>query len=282
MSAKPSRTWLITGCSTGLGRALAEKLISNGERVFATARKPEDLADLVAGHPNASALKLDVTVAADVAAAVAEVDKAGGVDVLVNNAGYGYLTSIEEGTEDGYRAQFEANMFGLIAMTRAVLPGMRERRRGHIVNIASVGGLVGNPGSGYYAATKFGVVGLSEALSKEVGAFGVKVTVVEPGPFRTDWAGRSLQSTPQTISDYRDTVHARLNKLGQTSGHQPGDPERAAQAIITVVDSPNPPVNLILGADGLARVRAKLAELTAEIDRWEALTLGADFPGNVS
>src|SRR4051812_25957306 len=189
-----NRTWLITGCSTGFGRALAELLIARGERVFATARRVEQLAELVDGHANAHALTLDVTSSADIAAAVAAVEAAGGIDVLVNNAGYGYLTAFEEGDEAGYRAQFETNLFGLIAMTKAVLPGMRARGSGHIVNIASVGGLVGNPGSAYYAATKFGVVGLSEALSKEVGPLGIKVTVVEPGPFRTDWAGRSLQS----------------------------------------------------------------------------------------
>lgn len=277
MSHSP-RTWLITGCSTGIGRALAEVLIARGEHVVATARKPESLADLVAGHDNARALKLDVTVSADVEAATSEVERAGGVDVLVNNAGYGYLTAIEEGDEEGYRAQFEANVFGLIAMTKAVLPGMRERRSGHIVNIASVGGLVGNPGSGYYAATKFGVVGFSEALSKEVGALGIRVTVVEPGPFRTDWAGRSLQSSARPIEAYAATVHARLKQVGATSGKQEGDPRRAAEAIITAVDSPEPPLNLVLGAPGLRAAREKIAALSAELDKWEALTLSADFP----
>lgn len=273
-----NRTWLITGCSTGLGRSLAEVLISRGERVFATARKVEQIADLVGSRANAHGLQLDVTSPKEIADAVAAVEAAGGVDVLVNNAGYGYLTAFEEGSEDGYRAQFETNMFGLIAMTKAVLPGMRGRGRGHIVNIASVGGLVGNPGSAYYAATKFGVVGLSEALSKEVGALGIKVTVVEPGPFRTDWAGRSLQSSGQRIDAYAKTVHARLDQVAEMSGHQPGDPARAAEAIITVVDSDQPPVNLVLGAPGLKMVREKLGALSSEIDQWEKVTLGADFP----
>ena len=274
-----TRTWLITGCSTGLGRALAEVLIARGETVFATARKPETLDDLVQGHTNAHALKLDVTVPAEIEASMGEIKRAGSaVDVLVNNAGYGYLTAIEEGDEDGYRAQFEANMFGLIAMTKAVLPGMRERGSGHIINIASVGGLVGNPGSGYYAATKFGVVGLSEALSKEVKAFGIKVTVVEPGPFRTDWAGRSLKSSPHPISAYADTVHARLKQVNDYSGKQPGDPRRAAEAMITVVDSKEPPLNLVLGAPGLKMVRQKIQDLTKELDAWEAVTLSADYP----
>lgn len=277
MSDAP-RTWLITGCSTGFGRALAQILIGRGERVFATARDPRSLDDLVAGHDNARALQLDVTARADIEAATAEIERAGGVDVLVNNAGYGYLAAIEEGDEAGYRAQFEANVFGLIALTKAVLPGMRERGSGHIVNIASVGGLVGNPGSGYYAATKFAVVGLSEALSKEVCALGIKVTVVEPGPFRTDWAGRSLQSSARPIEAYAGTVHARLRQVGESSGRQPGDPVRAAEAIIAAVDSPEPPLNLVLGAPGLKAVREKVAALSAELDRWEALTLSADFP----
>ena len=276
MSHTP-RAWLVTGCSTGLGRALAQALISRGERVFATARNPQQLSDLIDGHDNATALKLDVTSAEDVKAAAAAVEKAGGVDVLVNNAGYGYLTAFEEGDEAGYRAQFETNVFGLIAMTKAILPAMRARGSGHIVNIASVGGLVGNPGSAYYAATKFGVVGLSEALSKEVGALGVKVTVVEPGPFRTDWAGRSLQSSGKRIDAYAKTVHERLDQVARFSGNQPGDPERAANAIIAAVDSEHPPLNLVLGAPGLKMARDKLSTLAAELDRWEAVTLSADY-----
>ncbi|ART93739.1 short-subunit dehydrogenase [Zymomonas mobilis] len=278
MSDKTKRTWLITGCSTGLGRALAELLIEKGEHVFASARKLESLADLVHGHANAHALKLDVTSETDIKAAVGTVEKAGGIDVLVNNAGYGYLTAFEEGDEAGYRAEFETNMFGLIALTRNVLPFMRERASGHIINVSSVGGFIGNPGSAYYAATKFGVVGLSESLSKEVGALGIKVTAVEPGPFRTDWAGRSLQASKHIISAYEETVHVRLRQVSEASGHQLGDPRRAAEAMVAVVDSEHPPLNLVLGAPGLKMVRAKLAALTAELDKWEALSLSADFP----
>jgi len=276
--AEATRTWLITGCSTGIGRALAERLLAKGERVFATARNPEQLRDLVVGHDNAHALKLDVDVAADIKAAVAAVERAGRLDVLVNNAGYGYLTAIEEADEQGYRAQFETNMFGLIAMTKAVLPAMRERGSGHIINVASVGGFIGNPGSGFYAATKFGVVGFSESLSKEVGPLGVKVTVIEPGPFRTDWAGRSLQTSAHPIAAYEETVHARLKQLDAVNGRQVGDPKRAAEAIITVVDSAEPPLNLVLGAPGLKLAREKLKALAAEFDKWEALTLSADYP----
>jgi NAD(P)-dependent dehydrogenase (short-subunit alcohol dehydrogenase family) len=276
------RNWLITGCSTGFGRALAEVLIARGERVFATARNPAQIADLVAGHANATALRLDVTAHDDIAAALAVVEEAGGVDVLVNNAGYGYLTAFEEGDEQGYRDQFETNVFGLIALTKAALPAMRQRGSGHIVNIASVGGLVGNPGSSYYAATKFGVVGLSEALSKEVGPLGIKVTVVEPGPFRTDWAGRSLQSGSGRIAAYAKSVHERLDQVSAMSGHQPGDPVRAAEAIIKAVDAEKPPLNLVLGAPALQLAREKLTALIAELDAWEEVTLGADYPESVS
>jgi NAD(P)-dependent dehydrogenase (short-subunit alcohol dehydrogenase family) len=243
--------------------------------VFATARQPEQIADLVAGHPHAHALKLDVTCPEDILAAL---EAAGEIDVLVNNAGYGYLTAFEEGEDEACRAQFEANLFGLMALTRAVLPGMRARGSGHIVNIASVGGLIGNPGSSYYAASKFGVVGLSEALAQEVGPLGIKVTVVEPGPFRTDWGGRSLQSSSTRIPAYAQTVHQRLDMIARYSGHQPGDPVRAAQAIITAVESDKPPLNLILGKFGVDAVRQKIAALSAEIDAWEQVSLGADFP----
>ncbi|KQT44473.1 short-chain dehydrogenase [Aureimonas sp. Leaf454] len=274
------RNWLVTGCSTGLGRALAEVLIERGERVFATARKLEDLTDLVEGHENATALQLDVTKPDEVAAAVAAVEASGGVDVLVNNAGYGLLVAIEEAEEEAYRAQFEANVFGLIAMTKASLPHMRARGRGHVVNISSVGGLIGNPGSGYYAATKFAVVGFSEALSKEVGALGLKVTVVLPGPFRTDWAGRSLQSSGQPIAAYDETVHARLKQVAESSGKQVGDPVRAAHAIIAAVDAEKPPLRLVLGAPGLKMARQQLAAIGEEFDQWEEVSLGADFPSD--
>nr|WP_320012774.1 oxidoreductase [uncultured Desulfobulbus sp.] len=274
-----SRSWLITGCSTGLGRALAELLIIRGERVVATARNPETVQDIVAGHENARALKLDVTSSEDIRSAVEETEQQfGGLDVLVNNAGYGYISSIEEAEEDEYRSLFETNLFGLIALTRAVLPGMRARGCGHIVNISSVGGMIGNPGSGYYAATKFAVVGFSESLSKEAGPLGIKVTVVEPGPFRTDWQGRSLKTAPQRIDAYAKTVHARVHQLSATSGQQAGDPVRAAQAIVTAVDAPQPPLHLVLGAPGLQMARQQLGALQQEFDAWEAVTLSADFP----
>ena len=198
--------------------------------------------------------------------------------MLVNNAGYGYLAAVEEGDDAEVRAMFETNFFGLVDVTERVLPGMRARGRGHIVNISSVGGFIGNPSSGYYNATKFAVEGLSEALAKEVEPLGIRVTSIEPGPFRTDWAGRSLKSPRQAMEAYRQTAGARRAEIAGRSGKQPGDPVRAADAIIKAVESPAPPLNLILGKDGLQRVRAKFDKLRSSIDEWEAVTLSADFP----
>jgi NAD(P)-dependent dehydrogenase (short-subunit alcohol dehydrogenase family) len=195
----------------------------------------------------------------------------------VNNAGYGYLVPIEEGNDAAVRAMFETNFFGAVALTRAVLPGMRERRRGHVVNISSVGGLLGNPGSGYYNATKFALEGLSEALAKEVAGLGIRVTLVEPGPFRTDWAGRSLRVDPPGAA-YAQSVGARVAQMQSNSGRQAGDPARAADAILQLVDAPAPPLHLVLGTTGLERVRAKLRDLGRELDAWESVTASADFP----
>ena len=277
---KTPPVWFITGCSTGLGRALAGRALERGHRVAVTARDPMRIQDLVAPYPNTSlALALDVADSRQVAGAVARAEQAfGGIDVLVNNAGYGYLAAVEEGEEEEVRAMFETNFFGLVAVTRRVLPGMRSRGRGHVVNISSVGGLIGNPGAGYYNATKFAVEGLSEALSKEVEPLGIRVTVVEPGPFRTDWAGRSLRQVRNPIGAYAGTAGARRAEITGRSGKQPGDPVRAAEAIITAVESPAPPLNLVLGGNGLERVREKLARLTSSIDQWESVTLGADYP----
>ena len=200
--------------------------------------------------------------------------------MLVNNAGYGYLSAVEEGEDDEIRAMFETNVFGLFTLTRAVLPGMRARRQGHIINISSVGGLVGNPGSGYYAATKFAVEGFSEALAKEVAPLGLRVTLIEPGPFRTDWAGRSLRQSRNWIEDYAATSGQRRREISGYSGQQPGDPVRAAEAIIQVTEAERPPLHLVLGRPGLEMVRGKLAELNRDLETWEDVTLAADFPPN--
>jgi NAD(P)-dependent dehydrogenase (short-subunit alcohol dehydrogenase family) len=198
--------------------------------------------------------------------------------VLVNNAGYGYQATAEEGEEDEIRMQFDANVFGLFAMTRAVLPGMRERRRGHIINITSVAGLVGFPGSGYYAASKHAVEGWSDALAAEGKPLGIKVTCVEPGPFRTDWAGRSLKQTPNRIADYADTAGARLKGTAAGSGKQAGDPQRAGEVMIGITEIENPPRHLVLGAFGVDAVATKLKATLAEVEQWRETSLSADFP----
>ena len=216
---------------------------------------------------------------AQVDAAIAQAgEKFGAIDVLVNNAGYGYLAAVEEGDDREVRDMFETNFFSLAALIRKVLPGMRAHGSGHVINISSVGGLVGAASSGFYNATKFAVEGLTEALAKEVEPLGIRVTAIEPGPFRTDWAGRSLKQAEYPIAAYADTAAARRAQITGYSGKQAGDPVRAADAIIKVVESDDPPHNLILGKNGLDRVRAKLAALMQSIDDWEDVTLSADYP----
>jgi NAD(P)-dependent dehydrogenase (short-subunit alcohol dehydrogenase family) len=283
MALPPSRetpVWLVTGCSTGFGRHLARILVERGYRVAATARDPEAVADIARGNAEtALALKLDVTRLTDIASAVAETRRGfGRIDVLVNNAGYGYLAAIEEGEDADVRAMFETNFFGLAALTRAVLPIMRAQKSGAIVNVSSWGGFIGFPGSGYYAATKFAVEGLSESLAKEVAPFGIKVLVVEPGPFRTDWAGRSLKTPKQPIDAYAETAVARRRQLQGYSGSQPGDPERAAEAIIATVERDHPPFRLPLGAFAWDAMKAELEAVRKEMEGLEAVARGADFP----
>jgi NAD(P)-dependent dehydrogenase (short-subunit alcohol dehydrogenase family) len=272
--------WFVTGCSTGFGRALAQRVLERGLRCVVTARDVAQVADIVQRHPHSSlALALDVTDAPQRERAVAQVEKTfGAIDVLVNNAGYGYSAAVEEGEEAVVRAMFDTNFFALAAMTKRVLPGMRARGKGHVINISSIGGLVGNPASGYYNATKFAVEGLSEALAKEVGPLGIRVTLIEPGPFRTDFQGRSIKSVANPIEAYAATSGARRTQLRASSGKQAGDPVRAADIIIKVVESPDPPLHLILGANGLERVREKLHGLIRDIDEWEKVTRSADFP----
>jgi NAD(P)-dependent dehydrogenase (short-subunit alcohol dehydrogenase family) len=279
MTDVSSPVWFITGCSTGFGHDLAELTIKRGWPTVVTARDKARLADLVAGHDNVLALDLDVTDAGQIVAAVkAAEEKFGRIDVLVNNAGYGYQAAIEQGEEDEIRAMFDANVFGLFAMTRAVLPGMRARRKGHVLNLTSQAGFVGFPGSGYYAATKHAVEGFSDSLAAEGAPLGIKVTCVAPGPFRTDWAGRSLKQTPVTIADYAETAGARMSATAGYSGQQPGDPVRAGEAMIKVVESANPPRHLVLGELAYNGITGKLKERLAEIEGLKDLSLSADFP----
>ena len=280
MALPTNPVWLVTGCSTGFGHALAERILARGWRVVATARGADRVADLVSLAPDrALAVDLDVTDPAQVSAAVAAAtERFGRVDVLVNNAGYGYQSSVEEGDEAEIRAQFDANVFGLFAMTRAVLPGMREQRGGAIVNITSVAGLVGFPASGYYAASKHAVEGFSDALAAEVSPLGISVTCIEPGPFRTDWAGRSLKQTASTIADYADTARARMETTSGYSGQQPGDPVRAAEAMIAAVERAHPPRHFVLGKFGIDAVTERLRARLDEIEAQRAVSLATDFP----
>ncbi len=273
-------TWFITGCSTGLGRHLAQAVLKHGDNAVVTARDAAKVQDLVDAHPNTGlALSLDVTDTAHVAAAARQAEERfGGVDVLVNNAGYGYRAAVEEGDEAEVATLFATNFFGPVAMIKAVLPGMRARRQGAIVNISSIGARISPPGSGYYSASKAALEGMSASLHKEVGPLGISVTVVEPGGFRTDFAGRSLQQSSAAISDYADTAGRRRKENDTAHGNQPGDPSRAAEAIITAVEAPEPPFLLLLGADARQGFQAVLDAERKELDTWESLTLSTGFP----
>jgi NAD(P)-dependent dehydrogenase (short-subunit alcohol dehydrogenase family) len=280
MALQTSDVWFITGCSTGFGRELAKLVLERGYRAVITARDPSKIQDLLAGHEGrALALKLDVTDKAEVTLAVKWAEAAfGSVDVLVNNAGFGYVGAVEESEEADVRSMMETNFFGLDRMIHAVIPGMRRRRHGSIVNISSIGGLVGFPGTGYYNATKFAVEGLSEALSKEVAPLGIRVLVVEPGPFRTDWAGRSLQKSARHIPEYAETAGAFRERIVGRNGMQAGDPVRAGEAIIQALVSDNPPLHLVLGLIALETARTKLEKMRGELDSWEEVSLSADYP----
>jgi len=278
--AQKDRRWFITGASSGFGRLMAEYLASIGAKVVATARNVETLQDLMIRHPGqVLTLQLDVTDQHSIDEAVADaIARVGHIDVLVNNAGYGVAGAVEEVTESEYMPMFDTNVFGLINLTKALLPQFRERRSGMIVNFSSIGGLIGSAGWGYYNATKFAVEGLSEALAAEIGPLGVHVMVVEPGPFRTDFLGRSGVEAKQVILDYEPTVGKTREYFRSQAGKQPGDPQRAVEAVVAAVSDPNPPKHLLLGKIALSRFRKRLQEWNAELDRWQATTEGADFP----
>ncbi|GAA1025258.1 MULTISPECIES: oxidoreductase [Amycolatopsis] len=280
MSENNAPVWFITGCSTGLGRALATAVLERGLRAVVTARDPQRVADLVAAYPGrAVSVALDVTDKQQITEAVAEAHQAfGQIDVLVNNAGYGYLAAAEEGEDTEIRALFEANVFGLMALTRAVLPGMRARRSGHLVSVSSLGGLAAFGATGYYHATKFAVEGFSESLAAEVAPLGIGVTIVEPAAFRTNWSGPSMRESAVRIDDYADTAGARRTSTLATYGKQPGDPDRAATAVIDAVTSAEPPLRLLLGQAAYAIATARLDTLRKTFDDWRDVTLSADFP----
>ena len=272
--------WFITGASTGFGRLLAEFLLKQGANVVATARNVDHLGDLTTRYPgNATILPLDVTSGDSIDHAVADaIGHVGHIDVLVNNAGYGLCGAVEEGSEEEYMPMFNTNVFGVINLTKAFLPMFRERRSGAIINLSSVGGLIGSAGWGYYNATKFAIEGLSEALHAELKPMGVHVMVVEPGPFRTDFLGRSGQEAGRRISDYEDTVGKTREYFKTQAGKQAGDPQRAVAAMVQAINSPEPPKHLLLGKLALTRFRKHIADWSKELDQWQDVTNGADFP----
>lgn len=280
MAGEETPVWFITGCSTGLGRETAKAVLERGWRVAATARDIAKVADLdVGAGDRLLPLALDVDDAGSIRNAVdAARGRFGRIDVLLNNAGYGYQTSVEEGVDAEVRAQFETNVFGLFAVTRAVLPLMRAQHGGHVLNVTSVGGLVGFASFGYYAATKFAIEGWSDSLKVEVEPLGIKVTCVEPGPFRTDWAGRSLKQTPTALDDYRETAGKRMATTSAISGTQAGDPVRAAHAMIAVTEQDGPPRHLVLGAIAWNGATQRLRERLAEIEGLRDTALAADYP----
>lgn len=280
MMKRSEQVWFVTGASSGLGREIARAVLEQGGRVAATARNPDDLVELIAqSQGRAIALALDVAIPEQVAAAVRSAeDHFGCIDVLVNNAGYGYLDSVEEADEAAVRRMFEVNFFGLAAVTRAVLPGMRARRRGWIVNISSMVGRVALPGSAYYSASKFAVEGLSMGLRGEVEPLGIGVTSVQPGPIRTDFSGRSLVTGERWADDYEATVGATITFSRGVDGTQSGDPVRCARAIVAAVDSPAPPRQYVLGQMSSDLIMAEIDAQRAELELWREPGIATDFP----
>jgi NAD(P)-dependent dehydrogenase (short-subunit alcohol dehydrogenase family) len=271
--------WLITGCSTGFGREIARAALGAGHSVVVTARRADAVQDLVDEFGDrAVAVALDVTDATQIAAAVSAADEAfGGIDVLVNNAGHGYLSAVEEGEDAEVRKLFDVNYFGAVDMIKAVLPAMRARGSGHIINISSMTGLVANPPNAYYSSTKFALEAVTEALAAEVGPLGIKVVAIQPGAFRTDWASRSMKESAAPIADYTD-VATRKDLIKQFADHLPGDPKKVAEAVLMVAELDEPPLRLLLGRDVLKAMRDKIAALSASIDEWESVTRDVNFP----
>lgn len=272
-------TWLITGCSTGLGRALAQQVLAAGHNAVITARDTATLNDLAEQHPDTTlVLPLDVTNAEQIASAVqGATEQFGGVDVLVNNAGYGYRAAVEEGEPDQIHRLFETNYFGAVHMMQEVLPGMRERGSGMVINISSIAGQRSSAGSGFYAATKAALESTSEALQQEVGPLGIRVSIVQPGPFRTDFAGRSLHQSAEPIEAYAQTAGLRRKENDSLDGNQAGDPIKAADAIIALAEQENPPMRLVLGKEALELAEVDLNQQLDDLMDWEHLGKATDF-----
>ncbi len=275
-----SKVWFITGSSRGLGRALTEAVLASGHEVVATARRPEQLADLGKTYgKNLRAVKLDVQSPAEAEKAVAAaVEAFGRIDVVVNNAGYGFIGAFEEMTADEFKGQIDTNFWGVVNVTRAVLPTLRRQRSGHIIQVTSIGGRLAVPSLSGYHAAKFAVEGFSESLAQEIGSLGIKLTLVEPGGFRTDWAGASMAHA-QSMPDYAPVIGAIRGFMDQHTGHEPGDPNKAAKAILQLVEMKEPPLRLPLGNDAMAFLRANYQFNTAELERWADITKSTDFDG---
>ncbi len=273
------KTWLITGCSSGFGGLLAEAVLARGDNLIATARDPGSLAGFADRYPGTvRTTTLDVTKPGDAAAAVALAEEAfGRLDILVNNAGFGFIGAIEEGTPDEYRPMYETNVFGLIETTRAALPALRRTGGGRIVNMSSGAGIAGHAGSGFYCGTKFAVEGLSEALAEEVAPFGIAVVIVEPGPFRTDFLGRSINAAKAQLPAYAGTAGKMRAYREGNDGKQAGDPRKAVAVILKAVDADKPPLHLPLGERAYALARAKLAAFKESMDAWEADAIATGF-----
>lgn len=278
------KVWLITGCSTGFGRALAEAVLQKGDYLLATAREPEQLHTLIEHYPaTAKAVRLDVTVFQDIQAAVdTAVATFGQIDVLVNNARHGLIAALEEVSDEETHQFFETNFFGALRLMRTVLPVMRQQGSGHIVNMSSTAGLVGFGGSSLYCGAKFALEGTSEALAKEVEPLGVRVTLIEPGAFRTDFNGRSLAAAKQSIDAYAGVSGASLQWFKEMDGQQPGDPAKAAQAIIQAVESPHPPMRLALGTDAISLIQEKLEWVKTDLDAWQQVAVSTNYPEQVN
>ncbi|SEM79717.1 NADP-dependent 3-hydroxy acid dehydrogenase YdfG [Terribacillus saccharophilus] len=275
--SEQQKVWFITGCSTGFGRELAQKVISLGYKVVVTARKVESLQELKdQNEANVLTLSLDVTDRKQIQTAIAEtIYEFGRIDVLVNNAGIGYFGAVEESDEVEVRRMFDINFWGLMDVTNAVLPHMRERKAGHIINISSIGGLASFPALGYYHATKYAVEGISESLSQELAPYNIHVSLIEPGPFRTDWAGRSSEKTESTL--YQETAGKNIEDTVASQGQEPGNPEKAAEALVSVVEANEPPQRLLLGKVAYDTATQKFSNLLKSIEESKDTTLSADY-----
>ncbi len=273
------KVWFITGCSTGFGKLLAQELLKTSAQVVATARNEAALVDLKGiNDKNLLTLPLDVTKPEQISAALEKVKaKFGRVDVLVNNAGYGMVGAVEESDMASIQRMFNTNVFGLMAVTQATLPIMRAQKSGHIINLSSAAGVVGTPGFGIYNSTKFAVEGMSEALAGEVAHLGIKVTIIEPGPFRTDFAGRSLDTMEKIIPDYADSVGKTREFIANIEGKQAGDPVKAVKMIIELVENEKPPLRLPMGNWAVDRIKAKIAHWGKEVESLEQWARSADF-----